>query len=65
MALIRLPSGEMRNVPLNCMATIGQVGNMDHENVKHRQGRPQAPHGLASHRPRFRHEPLRPPPRRW
>ncbi len=34
MALIRLPSGEMRNVPLNCMATIGQVGNVEHENVK-------------------------------
>ncbi len=34
MALVRLPSGEMRNVPLNCMATIGQVGNVEHENVK-------------------------------
>ena len=34
MALIRLPSGEMRNVPLNCMATIGQVGNVEYENVK-------------------------------
>ena len=34
MALIRLPSSEMRYVPLNCMATIGQVGNLDHENVK-------------------------------
>ena len=33
-ALIRLPSGELRNVPANCMATIGQVGNVDHENVK-------------------------------
>ena len=32
-ALIRLPSGELRNVPQNCMATIGQVGNSDHENV--------------------------------
>ena len=32
-ALIRLPSGELRNVPQNCMATIGQVGNVDHENV--------------------------------
>ncbi len=32
-ALIRLPSGELRNVPVNCMATIGQVGNIDHENV--------------------------------
>ena len=34
MALIRLPSSEMRYVPLNCMATIGQVCNLDHENVK-------------------------------
>ena len=32
--LIRLPSGEMRNVPLNCYATIGQVSNLDHDNVK-------------------------------
>ena len=34
MALLRLPSGELRNVPAACMATIGQVGNTDHENVK-------------------------------
>ena len=34
-ALIRLPSGELRNVPANCMATIGQVGNIDHENVSY------------------------------
>ena len=34
MAMVRLPSGEMRNIPLNCMATIGQVGNIEHENVK-------------------------------
>ena len=32
-ALIRLPSGELRNVSMDCMATIGQVGNIDHENV--------------------------------
>ena len=32
-AVVRLPSGEMRNIPLNCIATIGQVGNVDHENV--------------------------------
>ena len=32
-ALIRLPSGELRNVPANCMATIGQVSNLEHENV--------------------------------
>ena len=34
MALLRLPSTELRNVPINCMATIGQVSNIDHENVK-------------------------------
>ncbi|MBQ3128281.1 MAG: 50S ribosomal protein L2 [Clostridia bacterium] len=33
-ALLRLPSGELRKVPVGCMATIGQVGNVDHENVK-------------------------------
>ncbi len=32
-ALIRLPSGELRNVSLLCMATVGQVSNIDHENV--------------------------------
>jgi large subunit ribosomal protein L2 len=31
-ALMRLPSGEMRRVHKECMATIGQVGNIDHEN---------------------------------
>ena len=33
-ALLRLPSGELRNVPASCMATVGTVGNADHENVK-------------------------------
>jgi len=33
-ALLRLPSGELRNVSKDCMATIGQVGNLEHENVK-------------------------------
>jgi large subunit ribosomal protein L2 len=32
-ALLKLPSGEVRRVPLICYATIGQVGNLDHENV--------------------------------
>jgi large subunit ribosomal protein L2 len=32
-ALIRLPSTEMRRVSVLCMATIGQVSNIDHENV--------------------------------
>ena len=34
MAQVRLPSGEVRYVRLNCKATIGQVGNIDHENIK-------------------------------
>ncbi len=33
-ALLRLPSGELRNVPAECMATIGTVSNEDHLNVK-------------------------------
>jgi large subunit ribosomal protein L2 len=32
-AQIKLPSGEVRMVLLNCKATIGQVGNLDHENI--------------------------------
>ena len=33
LAQVRLPSGEVRYVRMNCTACIGQVGNMDHENV--------------------------------
>ena len=33
-ATVRLPSGEMRKLPLNAKATIGTVGNTDHENVR-------------------------------
>jgi large subunit ribosomal protein L2 len=32
-ALLKLPSGEVRKVPVECSATIGQVGNVEHENV--------------------------------
>ncbi len=32
-ATLRLPSGEVRLVHLNCRATVGQVGNLDHENI--------------------------------
>ena len=32
-ALLRLPSGELRKVHINCRATIGQVGNIEHENI--------------------------------
>ena len=33
-ATIRLPSGEMRKVRIECRATIGEVGNIEHENIK-------------------------------
>src|SRR5271156_1899114 len=32
-ALLKLPSGETRKVLVDCMATVGQVGNLDHENI--------------------------------
>ncbi len=32
-ALVKLPSGETRKFHVDCMATIGQIGNLDHENV--------------------------------
>jgi large subunit ribosomal protein L2 len=32
-ALLKLPSGETRRVIVDCMATVGQVGNVDHENI--------------------------------
>jgi len=32
-AQLRMPSGEIRMIMLNCYATVGQVGNIDHENV--------------------------------
>ncbi len=30
---VKMPSGEIRKIAMVCMATIGQVGNLDHENV--------------------------------
>jgi large subunit ribosomal protein L2 len=33
-ATVRLPSGEMRKIRIECRATIGEVGNIDHENIK-------------------------------
>ena len=34
LATLKMPSGEMRYVPLTCKATIGQVGNLDHEIIR-------------------------------
>lgn len=33
-ATVRLPSGEMRKIRMECRGTIGEVGNLDHENIK-------------------------------
>jgi len=33
-ALVRLPSGEMRRIRSDCLATVGQVGNVDHQSIK-------------------------------
>ena len=38
--LLRLPSGEMRQVPLDCRATVGQVGNTEAELDQAGQSRP-------------------------
>ena len=32
-AQLRMPSGEVRKIRMECLATVGQVGNVDHENV--------------------------------
>ena len=44
-ALLRLPSGELRRVPVACMATVGQVGNIDHENVSYGKAGRNRPKG--------------------
>ena len=43
-ALLKLPSGELRRVRLACRATIGQVGNLEHENISIGKA---GPHALA------------------
>ena len=34
-ATVKMPSGELRKINVGCLATIGQVGNIDHENVSY------------------------------
>ncbi len=34
-AQVRMPSGEVRRVPVVCYATVGQVGNVEHENISY------------------------------
>jgi len=65
LALVKMPSGEVRKFSVDCIATVGQVGNLDHENETYGQsGRTR----LARHQAdRFArgHEPGRSSARRW
>ena len=63
-ALLKLPSGETRKVLAECMATIGQVGNTDHENVAIGKAGTQPLEGHSPHQPRRDHEPGGSPARR-
>jgi large subunit ribosomal protein L2 len=48
-ALLKLPSGELRYVQLTCRATVGQVGNVDHENVSIGKAGRNRWRGMRSH----------------
>lgn len=63
-ATLRLRSGEMRKVPVECRATIGEVGNDEH-NLEVGQGRRQALARCSPDRSRCGHEPGRSPARWW
>ena len=63
-AQVRLPSGEVRRVPLRCMATIGQVWQPRPREPEPRQGRARPPHGPASGGPGRRDDPAGPSARR-
>ena len=58
-ATLRMPSGEMRQVFIECLATIGQVGNLDHQNIRIGKAGAQALAGSPSRGARFGHEPAR------
>ena len=64
-AQVRMPSGEVRKILMVCRATIGQLGNLDHENVVIGKGGPHPSHGQAPVGARYRDESRRPPARRW
>ena len=59
-AQVKLPSGEVRKVHVDCTATIGQVGNLDHKNVSHGKAGRQRWLGRKPHNRGVVHEPRRP-----
>jgi large subunit ribosomal protein L2 len=48
-AQVRMPSGEVRRVPVVCYATVGQVGNVEHENVSYGKAGRTRWHGIRPH----------------
>ena len=64
-AQVRLPSGEVRYIDMNCMATVGQVSQPLARQPEHGQGRPQPLAGQAPHGARLRDAPGGPPARWW
>ena len=63
-AQLRLPSGEIRRVNIECYATVGQIGNIEHSNVSFRQSRAHALDRTPPQGSRRRYEPRGPPARR-
>jgi large subunit ribosomal protein L2 len=63
-ATIRLPSGEMRMVRIECRATVGTIGNADHQNVKIGKAGRKRHLGVRPQTRGTGHEPRRPPARR-
>src|SRR5258708_12086545 len=61
-ALVKLPSGEVRKFGLDCMATIGQVGNLDHENVTYGKAGLTRCHGRRPTDPALAIHPVDHPP---
>ena len=60
-AQLRLPSGEVRKFHVDCQCVIGQVGNLDHENIVIGKAGRNRWLGRAPQRARRGHEPGRPP----
>ena len=64
-AQVRLPSGEVRKVHIGCRATVGEVGNLDHQNIQIGKARKKKTHGYQTYSKRFRNEPERSPSWWW
>ena len=64
-AQVRLPSGEVRMIPVEARATIGQVGNIDNENINIGKAGKSRYKGFQTDGQRFGYEPMRPSARRW